>query len=65
MEIYPGVTFSEELEGQLFASIMLDMEKLISGINDARRQGNHSGATVIVGCDGVRTKKTANMSAAF
>ncbi|MDF7729254.1 DUF1877 family protein, partial [Enterobacter hormaechei subsp. steigerwaltii] len=41
MEIYPGVTFSEELEGQLFASIMLDMEKLISAYRRMLRQGNH------------------------
>ncbi len=53
MEIYPGVTFSEELEGQLFASIMLDMEKLfasimldmeklISAYRRMLRQGNHA-----------------------
>ncbi|MGT7535995.1 DUF1877 family protein, partial [Escherichia coli] len=48
MEIYPGVTFSEELEGQLFASIMLDMEKLISAYRRMLRQGNHA-LTVIVG----------------
>ena len=48
MEIYPGVTFSEELEGQLFASIMLDMEKLISAYRRILRQGNHA-LTVIVG----------------
>ncbi len=47
MEIYPGVTFSEELEGQLFASIMLDMEKLISAYRRMLRQGNHA-LTVIV-----------------
>ncbi|MDU3066826.1 MAG: YfbM family protein [Escherichia coli] len=43
MEIYPGVTFSE-----LFASIMLDMEKLISAYRRMLRQGNHA-LTVIVG----------------
>ncbi|VEC48967.1 protein [Escherichia coli] len=43
-----GVTFSEELEGQLFASIMLDMEKLISAYRRMLRQGNHA-LTVIVG----------------
>lgn len=48
MEIYPGVTFSEELEGQLFASIMLDMKKLISAYRRMLRQGNHA-LTVIVG----------------
>ncbi|EFY5945066.1 DUF1877 family protein [Shigella flexneri] len=48
MEIYPGVTFSEELEGQLFASIMLDMEKLISAYRRMLRQGNHA-LTVIIG----------------
>ncbi|HFR7750638.1 TPA: DUF1877 family protein [Shigella flexneri] len=48
MEIYSGVTFSEELEGQLFASIMLDMEKLISAYRRMLRQGNHA-LTVIVG----------------
>lgn len=48
MEIYPGVTFSEELEGQLFASIMLDMEKLISAYRRMLRQGNHA-LTVIDG----------------
>ncbi len=48
MDIYPGVTFSEELEGQLFASIMLDMEKLISAYRRMLRQGNHA-LTVIVG----------------
>ncbi|HCS3551977.1 TPA: DUF1877 family protein [Shigella flexneri] len=48
MEIYPGVTFSEELEGQLFASIILDMEKLISAYRRMLRQGNHA-LTVIVG----------------
>ncbi|EQB0678567.1 DUF1877 family protein [Escherichia coli] len=48
MEIYPGVTFSKELEGQLFASIMLDMEKLISAYRRMLRQGNHA-LTVIVG----------------
>ncbi|ENP0234030.1 DUF1877 family protein [Shigella flexneri] len=48
MEIYPEVTFSEELEGQLFASIMLDMEKLISAYRRMLRQGNHA-LTVIVG----------------
>ncbi len=42
MEIYPGVTFSEELEGQLFASIMFDMEKLISAYRRMLRQGNHA-----------------------
>ena len=43
-----GLTFSEELEGQLFASIMLDMEKLISAYRRILRQGNHA-LTVIVG----------------
>ncbi|EMV2073395.1 DUF1877 domain-containing protein, partial [Escherichia coli] len=35
-------------EGQLFASIMFDMEKLISAYRRMLRQGNHA-LTVIVG----------------
>ena len=54
MEIYPGVTFSEELEGQLFASIMLDMEKLISAY---RR--------LLLGDGGRAPKKTAEHVGGF